>query len=406
LLYPISFGGELLRAVVYRGPGKIAVEEVNDPKIEHPRDVIVRLTSTAICGSDLHMYTGHTNFMEGGILGHEPLGVIEEVGDAVVSFKVGDRVVVPFNVACGYCFNCSRGFPNACLTANPTQPGGAWGYAKMGPWRGAQADRLRVPFADYICVKVPGSPGDKWEDDFVLLADIFPTALHAATLAKVLPGSTVAIFGAGPVGLLSAYCSFFLGASEVYIVDYIPARLQKAREIGAIPIDFTKGDPVLQIEGMKVTKPAVVDMLLPGEEKIKGVMCGIDAVGYQARDRSNPTKEKPTQVIDDLVRLVNATGSLGIIGVYTADDPRGVDDYAKKGNLMLPFGSLWEKGLTIGTGQTPVKPYTLMLRELIISGKAKPSFIVSHRISFDEVPDAYRQFNERADSYTKVVIKP
>lgn len=395
-----------LRAVVFRGPGKVVVEEVEDPKIEHPRDVIVRLTSTAICGSDLHMYTGHAKFEEGRILEHEPLGVIEEVGEAVVSLKVGDRVVVPFNVACGYCFNCSRGYPSACLTANLAQPGGAWGYAKMGPWRGAQAEFLRVPFADYICIRLPGSPGDQWEDDFVLLSDIFPTALHAATMAKVVPGATVAVFGAGPVGLLSAYCSMLKGASEVYVVDYIPDRLQKAREIGAVPVDFTKGDPVLQIEGMRVSNPAVVGMLLPGEEKMKGVMCGIDAVGYQARDRSNTAKENPTQVIDDLVRLVNATGSLGIIGVYTADDPRGVDDHAKKGEIMLPFGSLWEKGLTVGTGQTPVKEYSLMLRELIIAGKAKPSFIVTQKISFDQAPEAYRNFSLRRDGFVKVVIKP
>lgn len=395
-----------MRAVVYRGPGKVVVEDVDDPKIEGPRDAIIRLTTTAICGSDLHMYEGRTTEKPGKVFGHEPLGVVEKVGEGVVSLREGDRVVVTFNVACGYCFNCVRGFTSACLTTNPVQPGGAFGYAGMGPYAGAQAELLRVPFADFNCTKLPGSPGDKWEDDFVLLSDIFPTGFHANVLALTLPGDPVAVFGAGPVGLLSAYSALLIGASDVYVVDFIKSRLQKAAEIGAVPIDFTKGDPVKQILAMRAANPDLVKSRLPGEERMAGVNCGIDAVGYQARDRSDPSKENHTQVIEDLVKLVNYTGHLGIIGVFVKEDPGAENGEAKKGSYVMPWGEIWTKGLTIGTGQTPVKKYSLMLRDLIIGGKAKPSFIVSKRISLDEAPDAYRQFDHREEGYTKVVIKP
>lgn len=394
-----------MKAVVYKGARKVAVEEVDDPKIEHPRDAIVRMTSSAICGSDLHMYEGRTTAKPGKIFGHEPLGVVEKVGDAIFSIKEGDRVVITFNVACGYCFNCVRGFTSACLTVNPKQPGGAFGYANMGPYTGAQAEYLRVPFADFNCTKLPGTPGDKWEDDFLLLADIFPTGFFANELAMVMPGMDVAIFGAGPVGLLSAYSAILRGASQVYVVDYIPERLKKAEQIGAIPIDFTKGDPADQIKAIKAANPANMGKLLPGEEKMTGVMCGIDAVGYQARDRKDPQAENPSQVIEDLARVVNATGHLGIIGVYVDEDPGAATEEAKKGKLMIPWGKIWNSGISIGTGQTPVKKISLMLRELIIADKAKPSFIVSHRIPIEDAPDAYKKFDERYDGYTKVVIK-
>lgn len=171
-------------------------------------------------------------------------------------------------------------------------------------------------------------------------------------------------------------------------------------------MDPSGNDPVTEIEIMRAGNPAIIGSWLPGEEKMKGVMCGIDAVGYQARDRNDPSKEKSTQVLDDLIRLINPTGHLGVIGVYMANDPGGTDEHAKKGEYMLPFGQLWEKGMSVGTGQTPVKAIHEMLRDMIIGGQAKPSFIVSHRISFDEVPGAYREFDQRVNGYTKVIIKP
>ncbi len=237
-----------MKAVVYKGKEKVAVEEVPNPKLEAPDDAVVRITTAAICGSDLHMYEERSSAEPGIVFGHENLGIVEEVGPAVRSIQKGDRVVLPFNVACGFCFNCQRGYTNACLTANPQGTTAGYGYAGMGPYRGGQAEYLRVPFADFNCLKLPGNEEDELEDDFVLLADIFPTAWHAAELAHVQAGDTVAVFGAGPVGLLSAYSSLLRGASEVYVVDRAPERLRKAESVGAVPIDFTKGDPSEQIE--------------------------------------------------------------------------------------------------------------------------------------------------------------
>lgn len=393
-----------MKAVVLKGVMDVQVEELPNPKIEQPTDAIVRITSSAICGSDLHMYWGRTAAGPGLVFGHEPMGVIAETGNAVYSFKQGDRVVMPFNVSCGFCTNCQRGFYNACLTTNPDHPGAAYGYANMGPWWGGQAEYLRVPFADFNCLKLPGEPNDKWEDDFVLLADVFPTAYHAAVLANVQSGSTVAVFGAGPVGLLSAYSALLRGASMVFVVDHQKDRLAKVKEMGAIPIDFTKGDPVEQITTMYHEMPPVKQAMRPGDEKMTGIMCGIDAVGYQALDQNDPRREQPMQVINDLARLVDFGGNIGVIGVYTMQDPRGPSEEAQRGEWTFPFGLLWEKGIQIGTGQAIVKLYQRFLRDLIIAGRTKPSFIVSHRMKLEEAPEAYKQFSER-DDMTKVVLK-
>jgi glutathione-independent formaldehyde dehydrogenase len=313
---------------------------------------------------------------------------------------------MPFNIACGSCFNCTRGFTNACLTVNPSGVSGGYGYAGMGPYPGGQAELLRVPFADFNCLKLPGQPGDELEDDFLLLSDVFPTGYHGAELASVGAGDTVAVFGAGPVGLLAAYSSMLRGAAEVYIVDNVPARLSRAEQIGAIAIDFSKGPPSEQIMTLRRKNTLARAALRPGEEKMMGVMCGIDAVGYQAREVSDPRREQPTQILEELVKVVNPTGRIGIVGVYFSEDPEGVDEGAKRGRFQAPLGDIFEKGLTIGTGQTPVKRYNTYLRDLIIAGRAKPSFIVSHRLPLDEAPDAYRKFDLREDGYTKVILKP
>jgi glutathione-independent formaldehyde dehydrogenase len=379
---------------------------VDDPKIESQTDAVIRITSSGICGSDLHMYEGRTPASGDMRFGHENMGVVEKVGSAVNSIRTGDRVVMPFNIACGSCFNCTRGFTNACLVVNPEGVSGGYGYAGMGPYPGGQAEFLRVPFADFNCLKLPGQPGDDFEDDFLLLSDVFPTGYHGAELAGVGPGDTVAVFGAGPVGLLAAYSSMLRGAAEVYVIDGIAERLAKAEEIGAIAIDFTQGEPCKQIAKIRGSNALVRGALRPGEEKMSGVMCGIDAVGYQARSFENPDKENPVQVIDELVHVVNPTGRIGIVGVYFPEDPGGVDGAAKKGQFTLPLGDIFDKGITIGTGQTPVKRYNAYLRDLIVAGRAKPSFIVSHRLKLDEAPAAYRKFDRRTDGYTKVVLKP
>jgi glutathione-independent formaldehyde dehydrogenase len=351
------------------------------------------------------MYDGRTPLKKGTVVGHEIMGVIDELGEAVESIKKGDRVVLPFTIACGYCFNCHRGNTHACLTMNPEGASAAYGYAGMGPYEGGQAEFVLVPHADFNCLKLPGTPLDEWEDDFLLLADVFPTAFHATELAGVSSGKTVAVFGAGPVGLLAAYSSLLKGASEVYVVDYVPERLQKAEELGATPVDFSKGDPVEQIIKLRKKNKPVQQSLRPGEEKLEGVDCAIDAVGYQARDDKHPNKEKPTQVLENVIKVVNPTGGVGIIGVYIAPDPGAENEDAKNGIYPFPVAEFFEKALTIGTGQAPVKRYSEYLRGLIVNGRAKPGKIVSHHIRIDEVPEAYEKFDKRIDGYTKVLIR-
>ncbi len=393
-----------LKAVVYKEPKKVEVKEVENPKINKPTDAIVRLTSSAICGSDLHMYDGETTFESGRTLGHEPMGVVEEVGDAVQLVKPGDRVVMPFNIACGFCLNCIQGLTNACLTLNPDQPGAAYGYVDMGPYEGGQAEYVLVPFADGACLKLPGKPGDEFEDDFVLLADIFPTSYYSTELANVSIGKAVAVFGAGPVGLLAAYSAILKGAAEVYIIDDSHERLKRAKSIGAIPINTDDGDPSQQIMEIRQNNKPLMESLRHGEEKTLGVDCAIDAVGFQAYDRDNPNQEKRNQVLMDIANVINAGGHLGIIGVYPKANPAADNEDEKQGNIMFPLGKLWEKGVTIGMGQTPVKQLHVFLRNLIFDGKAKPSFIVSDRISIDEAPQMYSQFDKR-DTVVKPVIK-
>ena len=382
-----------MRAVVYKGPFEVAVENVPDPTIQHPNDVIVKITSSCICGSDLHMYEGRTAAEAGIVFGHENMGVIQEVGSAVKNLSIGERVVMPFNVACGFCKNCQRGFTGFCTTVNPGFAGGAYGYVAMGPWVGGQAEYLQVPFADFNCLTLPA--GTENEADYALLADIFPTGYHGAELADVSPGESVAVFGAGPVGLMAAYSSVIRGAAEGYAIDHVQERLDKAAEIGAIPINFDEGNPVDQIKDMR------------GD----GVDKGIDAVGYQAAAAGSSAAggeqdEVPNIVLNQIIDVVNPTGALGIPGLYVPTDPGGVDEGAKRGALSINFGRLFEKGLRLGTGQCNVKKYNAYLRDMITAGKASPSFVVSHEVPLDDAVDAYDKFDKRVDGYTKVILNP
>jgi glutathione-independent formaldehyde dehydrogenase len=377
-----------VKAVVYKEPFKVAVEEVPDPRIQHPNDVVVRVTSTAICGSDLHMYEGRTAAEPGIVFGHENMGVVEEVGEGVTSIERGDRVVMPFNVACGFCKNCVAGYTGFCLTVNPGFAGGAYGYVAMGPYPGGQAERLRVPYADFNCLTLP--PGTEHETDFVLLADIFPTGYHGCQLAEVSPGESVAVYGGGPVGLMAAYSALLRGAAKVFVVDRVPERLQKAEQIGAIPIDFAERNPVEQIKEQTA-----------GEGADKGV----DAVGYQAHAGAEQ-REEPAVVLNSLIDTVRPTGMLGVPGLYVPSDPGAPDEHAKRGMLLVSIGRMFEKGLRTGTGQCNVKRYNRQLRDLIIEGRATPSFVVSHELSLDEAPVAYEKFDKRVEGYTKVVLHP
>ncbi|MBD5656247.1 MAG: glutathione-independent formaldehyde dehydrogenase, partial [Candidatus Eremiobacteraeota bacterium] len=400
-----------MKAVVYKSPNTVAVEDVADPKIQEETDAILRLTTAAICGSDLHMYEGRAPIEAGQVFGHENMGVIEKVGSAVRSVKVGDRVVLPFNIGCGFCFNCTRGFSNACLTTNPQSHGGGYGYSGMGPHPGGQAELVRVPYADYNCLKLPGTPGDQYEDDFIMLADVFPTGYHATEQAHVNPGDTVAIFGAGPVGLMAALSAQIRGASEIYVVDNVPERLELVKKLGATPVDFSKGDAVDQILALRAPHRESVQNLAAGAgDKMPGVMCTIDAIGYEAKqqkssDTKNDRKQDPNALLADLIRITNPTGHIGLIGVYFPEDPKGSGD-EKKGEFTIALGQAWNKGISIEMGQAPVKKYNVYLRDLILAGKAKPSMIVSHRLALAGAPDAYKKFDARSDGYTKVLLKP
>jgi threonine dehydrogenase-like Zn-dependent dehydrogenase len=280
--------------------------------------------ATGICGSDLHMYQGRTAAEAGLVFGHENMGIVTEIGSGVTLLKKGDRVVLPFNVADGRCRNCEEGRTAFCTGVNPGFAGGAYGYVAMGPYRGGQAQYLRVPYADFNALKLP--PGKEHEADFALLADIFPTGWHGLTLSGFKPGESVAIFGAGPVGLMAAYSAVLRGASNVYVVDQVPERLEAAKKIGCTPIDFTASDPVDQII------------------KLNGDMVdrAVDAVGYQAVDSSG-NKEKPNTVLESLIRVTRPTGGLGIPGLYVPTDPGAPDAQSKEGQILIPFGKLFEK---------------------------------------------------------------
>ncbi len=396
-----------MKAVVVRGEGKVAVETVDDARIEAPTDVLLRVTSSALCGTDLHIYEGRMGDAEGMVIGHEPLGVVEEVGSAVVSVQVGDRVTVPTHICCGFCENCVRGYTDACLMVNPGQVGAAYGYPHLGTYRGAQSESLRVPFADANCLRLPGEPRDDWEHDFVLLADAFTTAYHATQLARVTPGDSVVIFGAGTIGLLAAYSAVHLrGASQVYVVDNIASRLEKAGEIGAIPVDFGLGDPVEQILDRHGRLRQSAGATWRGQQAMNGVTCGIDAIGFQAHDWTTPTRENPAIVIHALAQLVQPTGRLGIAGVFLPNDAHPNDPLEAKGDLATPWATLFRKDITIGMGRDHDKRYMEALRDLIIAGRAKPSVVVTQRLPLADAPEAFARFDRREEGYIKIVLDP
>jgi glutathione-independent formaldehyde dehydrogenase len=378
-----------MKAVVYQGPRRVEVREVPDPVIDQPTDAIVKITTTNICGSDLHMYEGRTAVEQGKVLGHENMGVVVEIGAGVTRVKVDNRVSVPFNIACGTCRNCLEGWTSFCLRVNPAEgmDGAAYGYANMGPYDGGQAEYLRVPYADFNLLELPA--GTEYENDFTMLSDIFPTGWHGTELAGMRPGDRVVVFGAGPVGLMAAHSAVIRGAAEVYVVDKERDRLAMAEKIGVLPIDFSEADPVEQI------------MAATGGQ---GADCGVEAVGYQAHDHSG--QEHPELVLDNLVKSVRSTGGIGVVGVYVPQDPGAATDGAKEGRIGFDYGTLFTKGQRMGTGQCPVKRYNRRLRDLIITGRANPSFLVSHELPLDQAAEGYERFDHREDGWTKVLLRP
>ena len=377
-----------MKALVYKGSKDVRIENVPDPQVEQPTDVLVKITATNICGSDLHMYEGRTDVEKGKVLGHENLGQVIEIGDAVKKVKVGDLVCLPFNISCGYCEHCERGYTGFCLTMNPGNAGAAYGYAGMGPYNGGQAEYLRVPYGDFNCLVLPEGAEDQ-QNDYVMLADIWPTGYHATEMACLQPGESVVIFGAGPVGLFAAYSAILKGASQVFSVDRLQDRLDLAQKIGAIPINDSKGPVVEQI----------LD-LTDG----KGAHKGCECVGYQAHD--NEGVEHPNMTLNNLVATVRPTGKLGVVGVFPSKDPKSDDKLEKHGQIAFNIGEFFEKGLMMGSGQCNVKLYNRHLANLIATGKAKPSFLVSHELPLEDAPEAYKRFDNRDKGWTKVVLRP
>lgn len=377
-----------MRALVYHGPKSVSVDDVPDAAIEKPTDALVRITTTNICGSDLHMYEGRTDVEEGKILGHENMGEVIAVGAAVDRVKIGDVVSLPFNIGCGFCKNCERGFTGFCLTVNPGFAGGAYGYADMGPYAGGQAELLRVPYADFNALRLPPDVRER-ERDYTLLSDIFPTGYHSTVLAGVQPGDSVVVWGAGPVGLMAALSAQLRGASKVMVVDRLPDRLGMVEKFGAIPVDDTKGDPVEQ----------VMD-LTGGEGADKGCEC----VGWQAHDQEG--NEDPAMTLNGLIGAVRATGAIGTVGVWVPEDPQNASELMQQGKVAVDFGLFFQKGLRMGTGQANVKAYNRQLRDLIAADKVHPSLLVSHELGLEDAPDAYRHFDDREPGWTKVLLHP
>jgi threonine dehydrogenase-like Zn-dependent dehydrogenase len=389
-----------MKAVCWNDKKKVSVESVPDPQILNPRDSIIRVTSTAICGSDLHLYNGRVLGMKNGdILGHEFMGEVVETGKAVKNLKVGDRVVVPFPIACGNCYPCSQGMVSACQNSNPgwqpleTMAGeagsGIFGYSALyGSYAGGQAEYARVPYSDFGPITVPS---DLTDDQVLFLSDILPTGYQAAEYCEIKPGDTIAVWGCGPVGQFAIRSCFLLGAERVIAIDRHPARLRLAEQGGAETLNYEDTDDLVEL----------LKQLTGG---IGPDGC-IDAVGMEAHGTSLYGKlERGKQAAK--LQMDNATvlrqvfqscapgGNASIAGVYI-----GFID-------KFPFGSIFGKGLTVKTGQCNVHKLMKPLLERIANGDINPPEIISHRVALDEAPEMYELFEAQKDECTKVVLKP
>ena len=389
-----------MKAVCWHGAQDVRVETVPDPKILNPRDAIIKITSTAICGSDLHLYEGNIPTMESGdILGHEFMGEVVETGKEVKNLKKGDRVVVPFTIACGGCFFCNKDLWSLCDNSNPNtwmaekfyghSPSGIYGYSHLlGGYAGGQAEYARIPYADVGPIKVP----DGLEDDKVLfLTDIFPTGYMAAENADIEEGDTVAVWGCGPVGQFAIKSAYMLGAARVIAIDRFPERLQMAKEQGKAEVinyeEVDAGEALKEMTGGR------------GPDRC------IDAVGMEAHgtDMMNVYDEvkqglkletgKPT-VLRQAIVACRKGGTVSIPGVYG-----GFVD-------KVPLGAIVNKGLTLRSGQTHVQKYLQPLLDRIQQGEIDPSYVISHHMSIDDAPKGYKMFRNKEDNCTKVVLKP
>ena len=405
-----------MKAVVFHGIGDIRLEEVNEPRIQEPTDAIVRITASAICGTDLHMVRGTMPGMKAGtVLGHEGVGVVEEIGHEVRDLTVGDRVVLCSTVCCGHCAYCDAGYYSQCDNANPNgaQAGTAFfgGPATTGPIDGMQAEFVRVPFADCTAVKLPDDIDD---DKAILISDIFPTGYFGADLAEIKPGDSVAVFGCGPVGMFTIVSAKLLGAGRVFAIDRLADRLEKAQELGAEPVNFdevepssflkeaTKGIGVLRaidavgVDAVRPKEGPATAASKPLKGQFKQDLKEVAAEGTNASWWSGNWQpgDAPSQVLQWAVQSLAKAGTFSIIGVYPQTMTR------------FPIGMAMMKNLTMQMGNCPHRKYVPKLIEMVQSGKVDPTAVLSQVEPITSAIDAYKEFDKREPGWMKVELLP
>ncbi|HEY9897279.1 MAG TPA: zinc-dependent alcohol dehydrogenase [Candidatus Sericytochromatia bacterium] len=389
-----------MKAVCWHGANDVRVDNVPDPKILNPRDAIVKITSTAICGSDLHLYDGFIPSMKSGdILGHEFMGEVVELGASVKNLQIGDRVVVPFTISCGSCYFCSRDLSSLCDNSNPNawmaeklygySAAGLFGYSHLfGGYAGGQAEYARVPFADVGLFKIPDGLTD---EQVLFLTDIFPTGYMAAENCNIQPGDTVAVWGCGPVGQFAIRSAYLLGAERVIAIDRVPERLQMAKEQGKAEVinyeEVDAGEAVKEMTGGR-GPDSVIDAV-----GMEAHGTGIDAIYDKAMQAVRMETDRPT-ALRQLIVACRKGGYVSMPGVY--------------GGLLdkVPMGAAFNKGLTFKMGQTHVHRYLQPLLEHIQNGDIDPSFVITHPMSLDDAPRGYEIFKHKKDNCIKVVLKP
>lgn len=390
-----------MKALCWFGTGDVRVETVDDPRIQEPTDVIVRITSSGICGSDLHLLDGFMPTMEkGDVLGHEPMGIVEEVGPAVRKLEKGDRVVVPFTISCGECFFCKKTLFSSCDVSNPNaemarkvmghSPAGLFGYSHLlGGFPGGQAEYLRVPYADVGPIKIES---DLPDEKVLFLSDIFPTGYMAAENCDIEPGDTVAVWGCGPVAQFAIQGAWMFEAGRVIAIDRVPERLAMAREKGrAETIDFDEEDVYDRLQEM--TGGRGPDRCIDAVGCEAHATASLDSALDAAKAAVRLTTDR-AHVLRQAIMCCRKGGTISVPGAYV-----GFPD-------KIPFGAFMNKGLTMKTGQTHMQRYMRPLLGKIERGELDPSFVVTHRVKLDDAPEAYKTFRDKKDGCIKVVIQP